>query len=177
MIRKLLLVCFSFWLFSSYAQETYTVNGVKDERLGLHGFINATLHVDYQTTLENAVLVIQKGKVIATGKDVKIPKGAIVHDLKGKHIYPSFIELSSKIGMPKAENGRSSGPQLGPKKEGAYNSNDAIKAYFEAHEVFETNDSEADKMRKAGFGVVLSHNQDGLVRYWNSGLITQWIRK
>jgi imidazolonepropionase-like amidohydrolase len=164
MMRKLLLVCFSFWLFSSYAQETYTVNGVKDERPGLHAFINATLHVDFQTSIENATLLIQKGEVIGAGKDIKVPKGAIIHDLQGKHIYPSFIELSSNIGMPKAENGRSPGPQLGPKKDGAYNANDAIKAYFHAHEAFETKDSDADKMRKAGFGVVLTHNQDGLVR-------------
>lgn len=163
-MRKLLLVCFSFWLFTSYAQETYTVNGVQDERPGLHAFINATLHVDYQTSIENATLLIQKGEVIGSGKDIQVPKGAIIHDLKGKHIYPSFIELSSNIGMPKAENSRSSGPQLGPNKEGAYNANDAIKAYFNAHEVFEAKDSDADKMRKAGFGVVLTHNQDGLVR-------------
>ncbi len=164
MMRKLLLVCFSFWLFSSYAQETYTVNGVKDERPGLHAFINATLHVDFQTSIEDATLLIQKGEVIGAGKDIQVPKGAIIHDLKGKHIYPSFIELSSNIGMPKAENDRSPGPQLGPKKEGAYNANDAIKAYFQAHETFEIKDSDADKMRKAGFGVVLTHNQDGLVR-------------
>jgi len=164
MMRKLLLVCFSLWFFSSNAQETYSVNGVEDERPGLHAFINATLHVDYQTSIENAVLLIQKGKIKASGQDVEIPKGAIVHDLKGMHIYPSFIELSSKIGMPKVESGRSPGPQLGPEKEGAYNANDAIKAYFKAHEAFETNDSDADKMRKAGFGTVLTHNQDGLVR-------------
>ncbi len=164
MMRKILLVCFSFWLFTSYAQETYTVNGVKDERPGLHAFINATLHIDYKTSIENATLLIQKGKVVASGKDINVPKGAIIHDLKGKHIYPSFIELSSKIGMPKTKNNRSPGPQLGSKKDGAYNANDAIKAYFNAHEAFETSDSEADKMRKAGFGVVLTHNQDGLVR-------------
>jgi len=164
MMKKLLLACLSLCVFSAYAQETFTVNGVKDERLGLHAFINTTLHVDYQTSIENAVLVIQKGEIIASGKDVKVPKGAIVHDLNGNHIYPSFIELSSNIGMPKAEQSRRSGPQLGPTKEGAYNANDAIKAYFQAHEAFETNTSEADKMRKAGFGVVLTHNQDGLVR-------------
>lgn len=164
MMKKLLLVCFSFWLFSSYAQETYTVNGVKDERPGLHAFTNATLHIDYQTTIENATLLIQKGEIIASGKDVTVPNAAIIHDLKGKHIYPSFIELSSNIGMPKAESSRSPGPQLGPNKEGAYNANDAIKAYFNAHEAFEAKSSDADKMRKAGFGVVLTHNQDGLIR-------------
>jgi imidazolonepropionase-like amidohydrolase len=164
MMRKLLLACFSLWFFSSHAQETFTVNGVKDERPGLHAFINTTLHIDYQTSIEDAVMVIRNGKVIASGKDTKVPKGAIVHDLKGKHIYPSFIELSSKIGMPKALESRSPGPQLGPAKDGAYNANDAIKAYFSAHEAFESDDSEADKMRKAGFGVVLTHSQDGLVR-------------
>ncbi|WKV11563.1 amidohydrolase family protein [Marivirga harenae] len=164
MMKKILLVCLSFWFFSANAQETYTVNGVKDERPGLHAFINATVHLDYQTVIENASLVIQKGEVIGVGKDVSIPNGAIIHDLKGKHIYPSFIELSSNIGMPKAENGRSPGPQLGPKKEGAYNANDAIKSYFNAHEAFEYKDTDAEKMRKAGFGVVLTHNQDGLVR-------------
>ncbi|SMG12403.1 Imidazolonepropionase [Marivirga sericea] len=164
MMRKLLLACLSLWFFSSHAQDTFTVNGVKDERPGLHAFINATLHVDYQTTIENAVLVIQKGEVVASGKGVKVPKGAIVHNLDGKHIYPSFIELSSNIGIPKADRNGSSGPQLGPVKDGAYNANDAIKAYFKAHEAFEANDSDADKMRKAGFGVVLTHNQDGLVR-------------
>jgi imidazolonepropionase-like amidohydrolase len=164
MMRTILIACFSLWFFSSYAQETYTVNGVKDERPGVHAFINATLHVDYQTSMENATLLIRNGEVTASGKDVSIPNGAIVHDLKGKHIYPSFIELSTNIGMPKPESSRSPGPQLGPKKDGAYNANDAIKAYFKAHEAFETSSSDADKMRKAGFGVVLTHSQDGLVR-------------
>ncbi|WP_375577622.1 hypothetical protein ABWH96_11220 [Marivirga tractuosa] len=113
MMRKLLIACMSLWFFSSQAQETFIVNGVKDERPGLHAFINTTLHIDYQTTIENAVLVIQKGEVIASGKDVKIPNGAIVHDLKGKHIYPSFIELSSNIGMPKNQQNRSPGPSIG----------------------------------------------------------------
>ncbi|HET8860534.1 amidohydrolase family protein [Marivirga sp.] len=163
-MRKLLLACFCLLVFSANAQETFTVNGVKDERPGLHAFTNATLHIDYQTTIENATLVIRKGEVIASGKDVTIPDGAIIHDLNGKHIYPSFIELSTNIGMPKAEVGRNPGPQLGPTKDGAYNKNDAIRAYFQAHEAYENNNSEADKMRKAGFGVVLTHNQDGLVR-------------
>ncbi|WP_375577623.1 amidohydrolase family protein [Marivirga tractuosa] len=53
---------------------------------------------------------------------------------------------------------------MGPINDGAYNANDAIKAYFNAHEAFENSSSDADKMRKAGFGVVLTHSQDGLVR-------------
>jgi imidazolonepropionase-like amidohydrolase len=151
-------------VFSLQAQETFEVNGVKDERPNIHAFINVTLHVDYQTTVENAVLVINDGKIVNSGANLSIPKGAIVHDLDGKHIYPSFIELSSNIGMPKIESSRSRGPQLGPKKEGAFNANDAVKSYFNAVEAFTFSSSDAEKMRKAGFGAVLSHSKDGLVR-------------
>ncbi|WMN06698.1 amidohydrolase family protein [Marivirga arenosa] len=164
MMKKLLIACFSLWFFSSYAQETYYVNGVKDERPGLHAFTNATLHVDYKTTLESATLIIKKGEVIAAGTNVSIPEGAIIHDLGGKHIYPSFIELSNNYGLPEVKSQRSNGPQLGPKKEGAYNTNDAIRAYFNAYEAFTAKDSEAEKLRKAGFGTVLTHNKDGLIR-------------
>lgn len=163
-MRRLLFTCFCFMVFSVYGQETFQVNGVNDERPGIHAFTNATLHIDYQTTVENATLVIHKDRITAVGANVTIPKGAIVHDLEGRHIYPSFIELSTDIGMPKTESTRGFGPQLGPTKDGAYNTNDAIKAYFNAYEAYKISSSDADKLRKAGFGTVLTHQQDGLIR-------------
>ena len=164
MIKRILAACLCLMVFSLQAQETFQVNGVKDERPNIHALINVTIHTDYQSTIENAVLIVKHDKIVNAGANISIPKGAIVHDLKGKHIYPSFIELSSNIGMPKMESSRSRGPQLGPNKEGAFNANDAVKSYFNAVEEFSTNTSEAEKMRKAGFGAVLSHSQDGLVR-------------
>jgi imidazolonepropionase-like amidohydrolase len=164
MMKKILLALMCIMVYSSYAQETFHRNGVKDERPSIHAFTNATIHVDYQTVIENATLVIKEDKIVSAGTNVSIPKGAIVHNLEGKHIYPSFIELSSDLGMPSPDRSRSRGPQLSPKTEGAYNSNDAIKAYANAAEDFTTSKSDADKLRKAGFGTVLTHHKDGLVR-------------
>ncbi len=164
MIKRILMACLCLVVYSLQAQETFKVNGVQDERPNIHALINVTLHSDYQTTVENAVLIIEDKKIVKAGANLTVPKEAIVHDLKGKHVYPSFIELSSNIGMPKMESSRSRGPQLGPTKEGAYNANDAIKSYFNAVEEFSINKSEAEKMRKAGFGAALSHSKDGLVR-------------
>ncbi|GAA5027659.1 periplasmic amidohydrolase [Marivirga lumbricoides] len=151
-------------VFSLKAQDTYQVNGVKDERPGIHAFTNAVLHVDYQTVIPNATLIIEKSKITAAGDGVNIPKGAIVHDLMGKHIYPSFIELSSDLGLPDKESSRGAGPQLAPTTKGAYNANDAIKAYYDAASHFTVNTKDAEKLKKAGFGAVLTHSKDGLVR-------------
>ncbi|MBK6266329.1 amidohydrolase family protein [Marivirga sp. S37H4] len=164
MIKQIFIACLCFVVFSSNAQETFQVNGVKDDRTNLHAFTNATLHVDYQTTMENAILVIKDNKVIALGTDIAVPQGAIVHDLSGKHIYPSFIELSSDIGLPKQKSERARAPQLDPKTSGAFNANDAIKAYFNAVDEYSISKSDAEKLRKAGFGAALSHSKDGLVR-------------
>lgn len=164
MLKKVFLLIFIMSIQLAQAQVTFPVNGVEDERPSLYAFTNATIHVDYQTTIENATLIIRNDKVINVGSGISIPTGAIVTDLKGKHIYPSFIELSSKIGLPDMKSSYERGPVMQPRIDGAYNANDAIKSYFNAVDEFKVNDSEADKLRKLGFGAALTHSKDGLVR-------------
>jgi imidazolonepropionase-like amidohydrolase len=60
------------------------------------------LYQDYKTVIPDAVLVIQNGKVLESGK-VAIPKNAVVIDGKGKFVYPSFIDLYTNIGVEKSE--------------------------------------------------------------------------
>ncbi|MBY0425753.1 MAG: amidohydrolase, partial [Cytophagales bacterium] len=97
LVNVILLVLLSQY---SQAQSTEFTNGVQDKRPDFYVFTNLTLYVDYQTKIENATLVIQDGKVIASGAKVPIPKGAIVEDLGGSFIYPSFIDLHTDFGLP-----------------------------------------------------------------------------
>ncbi|MGV3540514.1 MAG: amidohydrolase family protein, partial [Rufibacter sp.] len=149
------------------AQETYPRNGVYDERTGLRAFTNATIYVDYQTKLENATLVIKDGKVAAVGTKVSIPAGAQVTDLKGKTIYPGFVDPFSNYGLPAVNRqyvGYGSPPQAESKKEGAYNWNQAIRPETNAVELFKVDNKSADELRKLGYGAVLSVHQDGIAR-------------
>jgi hypothetical protein len=57
------------------AQETFPRNDVKDVRSGQFAFTNATIVVDYQTTLPNATLLIKGGRVEQVGANVSIPAG------------------------------------------------------------------------------------------------------
>ena len=148
------------------AQETtFRTNGPDDYREGLHVFINATLYRDYHTRIDNAVMVIKAGKVAEAGTGIAIPVGAIVHDLKGRYIYPSFIDMYTDYGMPAVPKANhEEGVQYESNIKGAYGWNQAIKTDFDASKSFVVNDVKADELRKLGFGVVLTHRRDGIAR-------------
>lgn len=157
---------FLFGLNIALAQETtFKTNGPDDYREGIHAFTNATIWKNYNTKLENATLLIKDGKVVEAGAGVSVPAGAIVHDMKGKFIYPSFIDVFSDYGMPavaKAQGGE--GPQMESNVKGAYGNNQAIHTDFHADKNFVVNDKAADELRKLGFGAVLTHRKDGIAR-------------
>jgi imidazolonepropionase-like amidohydrolase len=168
MIKRVLLsLCLMLFVGMAMAQVTYPRNGIYDERQQLYAFTNATIFVDFDTKIENATLVIRAGKVEQVGANVSIPKGAITFDLKGKYIYPSFIDAFSNYGMPKpkAEGQRPRRqPQMLSNKKGAYGWNEALKPEFKAHEAFLMDKKKAKELRELGFGAVLSHRMDGISR-------------
>lgn len=145
-------------------ESTFRFNGPDDYREGFHAFINATLYKDYKTRIEKAVLLIKDGKVLEAGTGIAIPAGAVVHDLKGKYIYPSFIDLYTDYGMPPVVKTNPENIQYESATKGAYNWNQAIKCDFEAARNFQVVDAKADELRKLGFGVVLTHRRDGIAR-------------
>jgi imidazolonepropionase-like amidohydrolase len=150
----------------SFGQKYFPVNGVADERPDVFAFTNATIYVDHLRKIDNATLVIRDGRVAATGTNITIPSEAKVYDLKGKAIYPAFIDPYTSYGIPevKSGNSRGRGPQLGTMNQGAFGWNESIKAEYDAIDEFTIDDKSAKSMRAAGFGAVLSHRMDGVHR-------------
>ena len=164
-MKKYLLFLF-FIGYSINAQVTYPVNGVKDKRNKYYAFTNATIYKDHQTKLEKATLVVKDGKIVSVSNSNSVPKGAIAIDCTGKSIYPSFVESLSGYGVPelKKSTEKIDYIQQISKKKGAYHWNEAIKPETEAHLLFSANGEEAKKMRKLGFGSVVTHQKDGIAR-------------
>lgn len=167
-LSTLALAILSLW---AIAQQTFPQAEVYDERDKLYAFTNATIFTTYNQKLDKATLLIRNGKVEGVGTTVTIPKEAVVYDLKGKYIYPSFIDLYSAYGIPDT---RGEGQQGGrnfnqpaqtlTSKDGAYIWNEALKPEFRAHEIFKVSDATSKGYRNAGFGAVLSHRMDGISR-------------
>ena len=89
-----------------FAQETFPVNGVAENFKPIYAFINANIISSPDVKYKNSTLLIKGDKVLALDSNLTIPKGAIVYDLNGGYIYPSFIDLYSDYGLPKAKKGK-----------------------------------------------------------------------
>lgn len=148
------------------AQTTFPSNGAPFNPHTVYAFINANLYSDYQTLVKGAVLIIQDGKVLASGEKIEVPKNAIVYDLKGKYLYPAFIDLYSEYGiqLPKTEVRNGRGPQMESSEKGAYGWNQAIRSSVESQKYFAHQADKAEELRKQGFATVLSCVKDGIVR-------------
>lgn len=166
----------SFLLFlmlglpTAFAQLTAPVNGVADNRQKSFAFINAMIVKDAASKPEAGSLIIKDGKIAGVGK-INVPSDAVIIDLKGKYIYPSFIDLNSDYGVASESKGSTSGgfnffatPQITTNTKGAYGWNEAIKSYINASDLFTMEDKTARDLRGQGFGSVLTHQKDGIAR-------------
>ncbi|MCB9189009.1 MAG: amidohydrolase family protein [Flavobacteriales bacterium] len=160
----LLFITLLVYVFS-IGQNTLATNGVHSKNKPVTAFHNAVIHQDGDRILKNGSLFIQDGKIIYVGGKKKSPENSIEIDLKGRHIYPSFIELNSTFGIKKAESKKEGmGPQYQSSKKGPYYWNEAIHPEEDALNIFKFDEKEAEKLRNMGFGVVLSQSGNGIVR-------------
>jgi imidazolonepropionase-like amidohydrolase len=164
-MRNLLLAALTISASFVCAQETYPVNGTLEKDLTVYVIDNATLHTSATDTVFGS-LVIKEGKLLAVGAADRYPS-AVHIDATGCHIYPAFIDLWSEVGMPdQPRQKRELGPQDLSSKKGPFGWNEAIRPEVRAveHLSREHKIEQAEKLRKAGFGAVLTHVQDGIMR-------------
>lgn len=73
----------------------FTVSGIAQD-LVLKG---GTVLTITKEKIENGTVVIQKGKITAFGKDIKIPAGIKVIDVTGKYVMPGLIDSHTHIAL------------------------------------------------------------------------------
>ena len=80
-------------------QETFPTNGVENNYKSPIAFVNAKIHQSSSKVIEHGMMLVQDDKILSVGDSITIPKNAIIKDLNGDFIYPSFIELISDFGI------------------------------------------------------------------------------
>ncbi len=164
--KKLLVFGLVSCSFTMYGQDYFPANaGVKSKNQNYTVFTNATIHTTPTETIKNGTLVVQDGKVVSVGKSSSYAQNAIVVDLNGKHVYPSFVDIYTNFGIdkPKRAGGSGRASQYDNSREGAY-WNDHILSEQDGYQDFKYDSKKATEYLEAGFGVVATHQHDGIAR-------------
>lgn len=165
MIKPILTVVAFLCSISFYAQDYFPKNdGVTTTNTNYTALTNAKIYVTPTEVIEKGTILFKNGRVVATGTSVNLPKNTTQIDATGKIIYPSFIDMYSDFGIEKPKRqggGRSS--QYDPSRSGFY-WNDHVMPEQNAIDHFKYDSKKAEDLIKAGFGVVNTHLQDGIVR-------------
>jgi imidazolonepropionase-like amidohydrolase len=168
---KKVFLFLSFFTTITLNAQIKPVNGLKESQPEMIAFKNAKILLSPDKTIENGTILIQGDSIIDVGSIIFVPNEALVVDCSGKTIIPSFIETWSSVGLPSSESTSwSSYPQLESSKSGAYSWNESIKSETNASSFFQTDFATNEQMMKYGFGLVISHNQDGIAR--GSGVLS-----
>lgn len=154
------------------AQETFPVNGPHSLNENYYCLYNGVIHMDADRTLDKGTIIIRKGKIESVNGSPNVPQGAVGIDLKGKHVYASFIDTYSDYGFKEEKRQPGGdGPQYETSKGTATYWNEAVHPEASFAALFEPDAKTAAALRAIGFGTVLSHRQDGIVR-GTSALVT-----
>ncbi|MEN9994044.1 MAG: hypothetical protein RL762_701 [Bacteroidota bacterium] len=139
-------------------------NGVKASAPKYVLIQHANIMVKPGQTLLDADLLLQNGKIVEVGKNLK-QDGAVALDYTGKVLVPSFIDMYSSIGLdPVTFKKNGWRPQLESNNEGAYYWNEAVHPELAAAAAYKSIENSSEQLQQSGFGFALTHHMDGIVR-------------
>lgn len=158
-----LFICFS--ICGIFLAQSRPVNGIANSTAKGYAITHVTVFVNPETTLEDATILIENDKIKSIGKDLEIPSGYISLDRTGMYVLPSFIELYSNYGVKDPVSKSQGGsPQIESLNKNDSYWNEAIHPEIDAIDLFEEDKKKSEELLKLGFGFVLSHQMDGIVR-------------
>ena len=147
--------------------STFPVNGTPDAQAELHVYEGARIHLNADEVLLNGHIVVRRGRIESVGAGSFTSSEPLVrHDLSGKEIYPSFVDLYSGWGVEKGERARWDGKPHYEREDTktALGWNSALHPEFDAAVAFVPEGKEVKAYRAGGFGAVVTHREDGIVR-------------
>ncbi len=173
MNSRVLPLVFATALFASpsiWARESSApVEGLHSATPRVHALVGADIVVSPQKRISDGVIVLRDGLIEYVGDQPNIPADARVWDLKGKTLYPAFIDAYSHYGMPEGlkpskRGGPPSNPVATPSQAGPSYWNPLVTPERDIALHFKAGVKDAEKLHDLGFGSVATFPGRGIFR-------------
>ena len=154
-------------LAAGLGAQTTPPFGVRTKTPNLRAYTNAQIVISPTRSIANGTLLVERGRIIEVGSQVQIPSGAMVIDLKGKTIYPGFIDPYTQFGLPVPEKPKrlpNARPQYEANRKGGDSWNEAIHAERNCVDRFSPDPAKVTELASQGITVVQSATMDGIFR-------------
>jgi len=135
------------------------LNGAQESKSTYIALTNAEIFISPEKKIKSGYILIQGERIIKVGKKGKFPKGTKIIDCEKGVIIPSFIEPYSNLGLPKSE-----AQKKNRVTNTSYYWNSAIHPEIDASTIYTFDKEKTVFYQKMGYGTVVSHLNDGIVR-------------
>jgi imidazolonepropionase-like amidohydrolase len=165
MVARLLTLLLA--LATGLGAQTTPPFGVRTKTPDLKAYTNVQIVISPTRSIVNGTLLVEHGRIIEVGNQVRIPKGAMVIDLKGKTIYPGFIDPYTQFGLTEPEKSKrqpNARPQYEANRKGGDSWNEAIHSERNCVDRFFPDPAKVAELASQGITVAQSATMDGIFR-------------
>jgi imidazolonepropionase-like amidohydrolase len=166
MKKGIVLILAQLMCVWSWAQPDRPTNGVRTSEPQSIGIKDATIQLTPTEKLEQADLLIENGRIVKIGHNLKFPAGTMVVDAAGMYLLPSFVEVYTQNGIkaPSSDRKQGWGPQMESNKQGPFYWNESIHPEVNHVDFLNFDPKEEERLLKMGFGFSVPHHMDGIAR-------------
>jgi imidazolonepropionase-like amidohydrolase len=169
MIRYLLLFVVSTVIASAQVSTT-AIDGLRDKRVPTVVYVNCTVVPSPGSRIDSAVIIVRGERIADVGRNLAIPPGVVVRDLRGAWVYAGFVEpflpvasfaKNAAVGPP---NWGDDGDPATPRQQGARYWNQAVRPERRASADLTIPADAAKEWQSLGFGAAATVSNDGIFR-------------
>jgi imidazolonepropionase-like amidohydrolase len=145
-------------------QSTLPSEGIAERPVRHLALTNARIVPEPGRVIERGVIVLRDGRIESVRAGDAVPAGAAVRDLRGKTVFPAFIDVTADLGVPAgmrrggivaAEPGSAAHDQQADAP-GPRHWNRRVRPELSVAAALEYDPAEAKRLRELGFAVVLA---------------------
>lgn len=149
--------------------STTNIDGLREKRVPYVAYVNCTAIPYPGARIDSAVIIVHDERIVRVGKNLPLPQGADVRDLRGAYVYAGFVEPYADVTALRGAQSEAKRPNWEedenpntPEPQGAHYWNQAVRPERRATDALRISDGTAKEWQTLGYGAAAAASHDGI---------------